>query len=227
MNDDAYSFWGFPPAALEAVATCVAVLIAIVAASFAFRQVREARQLREDQAQPFVIVDISPSPISRRLFNLIIRNVGLTLAKNVKVYFTPDLESTLDRQLDALSGSTLITQGIKSLPPGGEFTCLFDNATQRFEAKLPNQYSVIVTFHDSRGRLMEPLEYDIDLSIYYGGIHYVEQQGIHDVSKTLKDMLKLLKSWEEDRALSIIAFEGFRWREEQQKARHGGDTPLA
>jgi hypothetical protein len=81
---------------LTAIGTVGTLLIAAAAAIVAFRQLREARQLREDQAQPFVIVDVEPSAVSRHFINLIIRNTGRTLARDATIKFKPPIESTID-----------------------------------------------------------------------------------------------------------------------------------
>lgn len=53
------------------------LFVLAVAAVVAWRQVREARRLREQQIRPFVVVDFE---VDRSLFFLAISNVGTTLA---------------------------------------------------------------------------------------------------------------------------------------------------
>ena|SRR6266540_1335421 len=81
------------PADWAAAGTVATAIVALVAAWVGFRQVREARTLREEQAQPFIVVDFEPSRAWRNAINLVIENTGKTLAKNVKVTFEPSLES--------------------------------------------------------------------------------------------------------------------------------------
>ena len=46
----------------SAIGTCVTVVVATVAGLIAFFQVREARRLREEQAQPYVVAYLDASP---------------------------------------------------------------------------------------------------------------------------------------------------------------------
>jgi hypothetical protein len=76
---------------LGSIADCVAAggaagtfVVAVLAARAAFRQVREARTLREEQARPFVVVDFTLNPTTNFFFDIVVKNIGATLASNVK-----------------------------------------------------------------------------------------------------------------------------------------------
>lgn len=53
----------------------VQCIVLIVAAFIAFRQVREARRLREAQAQPFVVVDFEADQQTQAIY-IVISNAG-------------------------------------------------------------------------------------------------------------------------------------------------------
>lgn len=59
-----------------AVGTIATAVVALVAAGFAFAQVREARRTREDQIRPFVVVDLQPNRAWGNALNLVVENVG-------------------------------------------------------------------------------------------------------------------------------------------------------
>src|SRR5262249_58913814 len=84
--------------AVSAWAACATVGIYIVLGLFAWRQVREARKLREEQARPFVMVDFDPG----FLVYLTVENLGRTMARDVSIRFDKPLESSLSgtRELD-------------------------------------------------------------------------------------------------------------------------------
>src|SRR5687767_13370 len=69
-------------------------LVLLAAALVAWRQVNEARRLREDQARPFVVIDFDAW--GGTITELKIANLGTTLARNVRFEFTPPLSSTFD-----------------------------------------------------------------------------------------------------------------------------------
>ena len=95
--------------------TLATTVIAFAAAVFAGRQVLEARRTREAQAQPFVVVDIQSSPVWANILNLVVENIGTTVATDVRVAFAPPLESS---QADLnIAKSALVADGIPALPP--------------------------------------------------------------------------------------------------------------
>jgi hypothetical protein len=61
------------------------VAIYVVLGLFVWRQVREARKLREEQARPFVIVDFDPG----FLVYLTVENLGRTIARDISIQGIP------------------------------------------------------------------------------------------------------------------------------------------
>ena len=131
------------------VGTCV---VAFLAAIVAYQQLREARRLRVAQAQPYVVVDVEPSVVSRRILNLVIRNTGQTLARDVTIRFDPPLRSTLDAEGFPPAKFRALLNGIPVLPPGREYQIMLDSSVDRYQAEFPDRYTVIVSFRDRDGR---------------------------------------------------------------------------
>lgn len=197
--------WSAFGSLVQAAATVAAFVVAVVAAMYAKRQwksqqiaVSEAREredrLREEQARPFVVVDFEPSPVWGNIINLVVENVGKTLAKNVRFEFDPPLQSSMSGQGYDVASSVLLTQGIPAMPPGKRVTALFDMSHDRIAADLPMTYRVTVRSDDSADRSQEPLEYVLDLSFRYG-LRRVEAKTVHDVAKTLKEIEKQVSRW--------------------------------
>jgi hypothetical protein len=89
------------------------VALYIVLAIYAVKQVGEARRLREEQARPFVVVDFDVN----FLMKLRIENVGRTVARNIRMKFSPTLSSSM-RQPWPWERSPLFSEGIPTLAPG-------------------------------------------------------------------------------------------------------------
>ncbi len=179
---------------LTAIGTIGTLIVAAAAAFVAFGQFRESRRLREAQAQPFVVVDVEPSIVSRRILNLVIRNTGQTLARDVTINFVPPLKSTIDANGYPVSDFRPLKNGIPALPPGREYQVMLDSTVERFRSNLPDKYSVTVRFSDRDGRKMDALEYEIDLAIYRGA-QYVQELSINDLVKEVKHLRQTLDSW--------------------------------
>lgn len=135
----------------------VTALVAVIAMGFAARQVGEARRTREEQAQPFVVVDLEPSPVWSKIINLVVENVGATLAREVRLSFEPRLSSTHVTGEWALNDTVLLKEGVAAMPPGRRIVALFDLAHERYKSDLPMTYKVRVEFKDARGRPQEAL----------------------------------------------------------------------
>ena len=176
----------------SALAACVTAGVAVLAAAFAYFQVREARNLRRDQAKPFVVVDIQPSRASMHLLNLVVENTGTTIARDVTFEFEPPLSSSLDDY--DVAQTTLVKDGLPMIPPHRRHEYLFDSAIQRHDSGLPMRFDVIVHYADKDGRKQEPLRFPIDLSPLYG-IQFVEEKGLHHLAKSMDELAKAAKSW--------------------------------
>jgi hypothetical protein len=187
-------FLAWDPADWSALAAAVTTLVAVVAAAFAFLQVRQARLLREEQAQPFVVVDFEPSPVWSNIINLVIQNSGKTVAKDVLVVFDPPLVSSQPQEGYELAKSVLLTSGIPTMPPGKRIATMFDVSHERKDSFLPMTYTATVHFSDWRNKPQEPLTYVLDLNFLYG-LTQVTEYGMHDAAKALREMRDTIKGW--------------------------------
>jgi len=179
--------WGNVPSWVSAGIAFLALVSAVAAVVFAYRQFDLAKTLREEKARPFVVVDIVPTqhPYS----DLVVRNVGETLAKDVKILFEPSLKTTLDDGDCDIADSFALKEGIPSLPPGREYRMLFENMPDRYERDdLPRRYTVTVTSSGRRGP-EEPLTQVLDLNVFYG-YQKIEIYGTHHMAKTLRAWAK-------------------------------------
>ena len=208
--------WSAIGSIAQAATTIAALIVAIFAARYAKRQVDEAKRSREaqaeqarqlsieqaeharrlsdEQARPFVTVDFEPSETWVNIIELVIRNVGKTLAKNVQLAFSPPLQSTFySKEGKSLSDSFLISKGILAMPPGKHVQTIFDISHDRAGTDLPMQYTVRVDYENYRGEPQETLEYILDLEHQYD-LERVTVQTVHDASKNLEKISKTLDS---------------------------------
>ena len=176
----------------SALGVVVTAIIAVVAAVFAFFQLREARRLREAQARPFVIVDVQTSHAIARVLNLVVENIGRTLARNVRFSFLPPLTTTM-KGYD-IANTVLVREGIAMLPPGRRMEYLFDESVARHKQQLPSRYEVVVDYDDASGRRQESLRFTIDLSPLYG-VRFIRESGMHQAAEALQAMSRTLDGW--------------------------------
>ncbi|UXY21543.1 hypothetical protein N8I84_24765 [Streptomyces cynarae] len=213
--------WSAAATVATAIFTIATVGIALAAALYAKQQVDLARQLREDQAQPFVVVDFADNPVWGKAIDFVVENMGQTLARNVKIKIDPPFQTTMDNSGHPLASSPLLTQAIPSMPPGKRITALFDIAHERYDAGLPTKYTATIEFEDAHGKRQEPLTYILDLSIRYDLLRMTEYR-THDAAKALREISATLKETGRD-----IRGEFRRRRESERNAAAagGGDSP--
>jgi hypothetical protein len=167
-------------------------VVIVVAAFVAWRQVNEARRLREEQARPFVIIDFNAWST---IIELTIKNIGRTLARDVRFDFTPNLATTHDATpgRGKITDLNLFKDGIPSLAPSKEIKLFFDQFTERIAASLPMTYDVQISYRDGNGRAYSERTV-LDLSMYVG-TGGITRHDIHDVHKRLKELVKEVKKW--------------------------------
>ncbi len=175
-----------------AIASWVTAVVAAVGLAFAGRQVLELRKTREEQARPLVYVDVQPSQAWGNFLNLVVENVGSTLARDVTIEFDKALESS-QSSVD-FADTVLLREGIATLPPGRGVHTFFDASHKRIESELPMRYEATVRCKDARGRAQVPLRYVIDLKYLYGRTE-INEYGVHHVAKALQEIEKSVKKW--------------------------------
>jgi len=193
-------------------------LAVIVGAYVAWRQVSEARRLREEQARPFVVIDFHA--VANFFIEVRITNLGTTLAYDAQFKFDrPPTSTHEDRNLANLN---LFRNGIPSLAPGKEFVFFFDTYPDRIEKDLPMSYEVHVTYTDPSGKGYSDRAV-LDLDIYYdsGGI---TQHGLHDVHKQLKRIADNLKNWTDPDGLKVLTRDDLRTRRAERVADRAART---
>jgi hypothetical protein len=66
--------------------SALTLVVLVVAAVAAFRQVREAVRTREEESRPYVVVDFETK---KGMFFLVVTNIGRTMARDVRFSFNP------------------------------------------------------------------------------------------------------------------------------------------
>jgi len=144
--------------------------------------VKEMKEAREQENAPYIVVyfDI---PTNKHLIYLIIKNVGKSIATDVKLTFTPSLSS---RVFKGINDTPLIENGISSLPPNYELRTLFDGVINRFgNADFPMTYLVEVSYTGGLVKERRTSTQTLDLSMFYG-LMQVNEKGLNELVKTVE-----------------------------------------
>lgn len=179
----------------------ITFLALVVAAYIAWRQVKEAQRLREEQARPFVIIDFHAW---QTIVELTIKNIGATMAWDVRFTFTPSLKTTHDDGPGRgdLMELNIFKNGIRSLPPNKEMRLFFDQFPARIAAGLPMTYAVDISYRDPKGkRYTEQTVLDLAVYLGTGGI---TRHGIHEIHREIKNIADTIKKWTDWYGLKIV-----------------------
>jgi hypothetical protein len=179
-----------------AVATA---LIYVVLGFIAVGQVKEAQRLREQQSRPYVIVDFE---FERWLVYLVIRNIGRTPARNIRVAFDRKLETTLTKRRD-INEAAAFSRPISMLAPERAIRIRFDSVPQRLEKKLPLVYGVDVSYQDERGQTYSDPTFTLDLSTYEDAA--VDPKGLPELVSEMESIQREISKWT-DGSRGLLAF---------------------
>jgi len=178
------------PEILQTVFIGLQLLVLTAAAVFGRRQLNEAKELRESQTRPFVVIDLGSS--AHTLFDLVVRNIGPTLARDVRFEFNPPIRST-DDDLDP-NKLKMFREGISTLAPGNEIRTLFEEGPARHESALPDIYEVTVSYTDQTAKREYEEKIDLDFGLYWGR-PTVTRRDLHDLHKQLETIAKEIRRW--------------------------------
>lgn len=199
-------FWAFvgfmSPEEWQAAAAVATFAIATIAAVLALVQVRQARLLREEQARPYVVVYLERTEDNS--LDLVVKNFGLTAARNVHLSSTPDLHIVWNGAREPLKTFELLP----ILAPGQDWRTIYDFADQRGRADDTTTFSVTVYSEDSHHRRLTPETYLLDANVY-AGVEYMERKGMHDIGESLETIAKQTSYWTEGHhGLAVFTRDG-------------------
>ena len=142
------------------------------------KSVIEMQATRDQETAPYVIAyfDI---PTGSSLVYLVVKNIGHTIATQVKLNFTPPL--TTSNNNPPLEEMNFVKNGIESMPPNYEIRTFFDSTSSYFEnSELPLSYSVRITYYGGIHAEERTVEQPLDLSASKG-LLYIRHKNIHNL----------------------------------------------
>ena len=178
--------WSWEAENWSALAAWVTATIAVVAGTVAWHQLREARRLRREQAQPYVAAFMDNSGADPQFMDLVVRNFGTTAATDVVVRIDPPPQRAAGSQEGY--NEVWLPDRIPTLVPGQEWREMWDFTPDRAAAELTDRHEAVVTFKDSQGSEYR-FVYVLDWSATRSRM-YVKVYGLHDAAKALREISK-------------------------------------
>lgn len=197
MDQAAVQIWTTIITTMVQVITLIVVIVYTVytakmttaakaSAQAANNTINEMKEARDQENAPYMVVyfDI---PLGKHLIYLVIKNVGKSIATDIKLTFTPPLSSVVFKGINDVP---LIKNAISTFPPDYEIRTLFDGAIQRFgNTNLPLTYTVEVSYCGGLINNKRTSTQTLDLSMYYG-LLAVNEKDMNDLVKAAEDIAK-------------------------------------
>jgi hypothetical protein len=186
-----------------AIAAWVGLLLAVMAAVFAFFQFREAQRLRAEQAQPYVVIYTEPTEADPNAVDLIIKNLGATAAKDIEVAIDPPPQMSVGGSVDDVQVPTLI----RTLVPGQAWSTFWDTTYSRKDKGLPSHHTATVRFRDSRNHTLGPYTFDLDWDQIIGR-GWIVSYGMHQLTDAVRDIRDLIRHRGDTRYTYVLSYSG-------------------
>ena len=188
-----------------AAAAWLTALVAVVAGIVAVVQLGEARRLRFERAAPYVVVCLEPSGAAEYVLDVVIRNLGATVATDVRVTVEPPMQRAAGGKAPE---PVEFPDCIPVLVPGQEYRTFWDTGIARHDSGLPDRHDAVVQFKDSRGK-NTALSFVLDWSPLWSR-SVVTEYKMHDAAKALREINATLKAAKEGggKGLAVVVRDG-------------------
>lgn len=138
----------------------VVSIATIVYAVLTWRLVSETRQMRKAQTEPKVSVIVQPKEDRIYFLDIVIQNIGLGPAYEIKFELNKDFECFSGTYL----GSTgVFKQGMSYLAPSQKIQFFFTSMIENHNVKIESVFDIRVSYKDAAGSTYAEV-YTIDLS---------------------------------------------------------------
>lgn len=169
------------------------LFVAILAAVYARQQVEQAKKVHSETTRPYVIVTAEPGRSSRKVFDLVIRNIGQRPAHDVRIKLDPTPVRAKELGGYKLADAKLLAEGIAMIAPGQEIRMFYDSHVERSaRSDLPTWHQVNLEYRDGgKGRFTERSVLDLEAN---KGALQVDEKTLHDLVKAVEGISLKLKS---------------------------------
>ena len=169
--------------AFAVIFSALVAIATIIYAILTWKLVSQTRKMREAQTEPKISVTIQPREEWINLIDMVIQNIGLGPAYNIKFEVSPDFEYTKGKFLSDLG---VIKNGLRYLAPNQKIQFFLTSMIENFEEKTKNHFEVRVTYQNSAGKKYEDV-YIIDFSELIG-LSQLGEPPLYKIAKNIEEI---------------------------------------
>jgi hypothetical protein len=149
---------------MEAVWAGVTGVSALVTGSVAILTLRALRQDSLDRTRPVIVVEVLPVVLSHGTSELVVQNVGQSVAKHVRLTFDPPITEDMGQMAAFLARR--YSQTIPTMAPGRRLTNIYahwvGDGSDNLAEPVPKQFAATAVYVDAHGRVYED-SYELSL----------------------------------------------------------------
>ena len=138
--------------AFNALFSGVVAISTVVYAVLTWRLVSETRRMRHAQTEPKVAVTYRSREEWMALVDIVVKNIGLGPAYDIKFEIAPVNEGGATEELiKELKERNFLNAGLSFLAPNQEISSFFTNANEKYEDKMASQISIKASYKSATG----------------------------------------------------------------------------
>jgi hypothetical protein len=175
---------------IAVLAQLLSSLGTLVVAAGILYQGRQARNARNDQDRPQIIVDADYT--GRFTTNIVVRNIGHGVAKNITFGFSAPLESTSGQDITELP---YLRHGINFMAPQTDLPAVWDsyqNVVKNLRDKGLTDGITITSYYEDRQGERYETEWTIN-PLLLEGSGYSDYKGYEDEVQALQDQARAME----------------------------------
>lgn len=168
---------------LADIATIIGLLFAFSGVIVAYFEYRNNRNAKQEAERPYIFIDLDTSVFN--ICTLVLKNIGTSPAKDIKILFTPNIELRKDQLINDLG----IFKHLSFLSPNRDISFFLGTF---MEDKIKQKFEIALEYKDLKGKkytekqTLNPSE--------YLGLSHVNKKDLNDVAKYLEEIKKSIKS---------------------------------
>jgi len=127
----------------------------------------ETKKMRESQTEPDVFITIQPMERARPLLNLVIQNIGLGAAYDLKFKVDPNIEMRSGREL---SDVNFMKNGYRYLAPKQKLESFIASSIEQAQKKEHTLHYITVSYRNKNKKSYE-VTFVLDFTEYFGMLY--------------------------------------------------------
>lgn len=168
-------------AAFTVIFSAVVATATIVYAILTWSLVSETKKMRKVQTEPKISVIVQSREEWIGFIDMIIQNIGLGPAYDIKFEIEPDYEKFGGR---LISEYGFIKNGLKYFGPNQKMQFFFTNLTENYEEKGKHSFEIKVSYQNCVGNSYKDI-YIIDFS-QFDGLDQLGKPPLHEIADNIK-----------------------------------------